>query len=289
MAQYPIEQLEKLLKFLNDEVICEPANEWFVEKLCNLLSKKEISHTSNQDIKNIEKYLALDYKLDTIQTHVDYSFIKDEYLRDCFESDWREMLRYRFGTRRHIIEFKEFCRYAMLQIERVLNYYYFTKGRDIKERVEYIQNYNKPYKPKDKNGNELLPPNVEAIPFSIKFWALDQEFKLDKNLKKIIERIARIRNAQSHGSPQPSADEVFFNEHKAYLIRLGFPLKNNGLVDWKELSKSSERNAVYNNTIKNTPEHQRYIELQWELQQPFDEALTALSTFIAIISSKLKI
>ena len=287
MAQYPKEQLEKLLKFLNDEVIHEPANAWFVDKLYKLLPQEEISHTPNQDIKNIEKYLGLDFKLDALKTHIDYSFIKDDYLRDCFEADWREMLRYRFGTRRHSIEFREFCRYAMLQIERFINYYYFMKGHDIIERVGYIQKFNPTYKPKDKNGNEQLPPNVEAIPFSFKFWALDNEFNIDKNIKSIIGRISKVRNAQSHGSSQPNADENFFNEHKAYLIRLGLPLKNNGLVDWKELSKNAERNAVYNNTIKYSPEHQRYIDLEWEMQQPFEEVLLALSELIDKIRANL--
>ena len=288
MGQTNREHLKQLLAFLRNEIIHEPGNKWFVDELRKMLPhKKEATINSNEDIKKIESYLGLDYKIDKNIPQIDYSFIQDGYLKDCFEADWREMLRYRFGTRRHCIEFKEYCRYAMLQIERVINYYYFKKGHDIKERVEYIQKFNPLYKPKDKNGNEQLPSNVEAIPFSFKFWALEKEFNINNNLKSLIERIAKVRNAQSHGSSQPNADEKFVEEHKAYLIRLGFPLKNNGLVDWKELSKNTEKNAVYNNTIKYSPEHQRYIELEWERQQPFDDVLLALSGIVTKIQNKL--
>lgn len=78
-----------------------------------------------------------------------------------------------------------------------------------------------------------------------------------------------------------------FNEHKAYLIRLGLPLKNNGFVDWKELSKNTERNAIYNNTVKYSLEHQRYIELEWELQLPFDDVFNALSQLMSMIQSNV--
>lgn len=282
MAQYPQEQLEKLLKFLNDEVIHEPANAWFVDKLYKRLSQKRPSLQEPPTIKNIEKYLGLDINLDKINPYIDYSFIHDDFLRDCFKADWREMLRFRFGTRRHRIEFNECCRYAMLQIERAINCYYASKGVTIQEQSDYIKKYNEKYSPSSNNIS------IEAIPFSIKIWAYFAEFKLDFSLKTTIDKIANVRNSQSHGSSKPDSDKIFFDSHKAYLLRLGYPLKSNGLVDWKTLETTDpQKYNVYTNSIKNSDEHKRYISLEWQFKQPFDEVFNAVNDFITHISPQL--
>ena len=283
MAQYPQEQLEKLLKFLNDEVIHDPANTWFVDKLCKLLPQKEISLSSNQDIKNIEKYLALDYKLDTTQTHIDYSFIKDDYLRDCFESDWREMLRFRFGTRGHNISFPEFCRYVLIQAERTLNVYYnivFEKDfQKIKENITLHADWV--YIPDKVN-------NVEGVAFAPKLDAFVKALNLKKEIKDVLDKVREVRNTASHGSSVPDFNEKFFQEHYKKLISQGYPLTSFGLVDWAALKKNEQLNNIYNNFMKQTPEHQLYIKLAWQRQSPFDEVMFALGELVKQVSSKLQ-
>lgn len=125
-----MDNLRKLLNFLNSEIIHKPENRWFVDELRKSLPKEAVSEPTvhNSSITKIEKYLALDYNLDESKTTLDYSSIKDDYLRECFEADCREMLRYRFGLRSHRIDFGEFCRFAQIQAERLLNVYYQTKG-----------------------------------------------------------------------------------------------------------------------------------------------------------------
>ncbi|MCH5325671.1 MAG: hypothetical protein J1E29_00535 [Duncaniella sp.] len=283
MAQYPQEHLEKLLKFLNDEIIHDPANAWFVDKLYKLLPQKEIPPTSNPDIKNIEKYLALDYKIDTLKTHIDYSFIKDNYLRDCFEADWREMLRYRFGTRGHNICFPEFCRYVLIQAERALNVYYntvFEKDfQKIKENITLHADWV--YIPDKVN-------NVESISFAAKLDAFVKALNLKKEVKDVLDRVREVRNTTSHGSSIPDFNESFFQKHYKQLISQGYPLTSFGLVDWAALKKNEQLNNIYNNFMKQTPEHQLYIKLAWQRQCPFDEVMLALGELVKRVSSILQ-
>ena len=103
------EDLKKLLAFLGN-LIREPENSWFVDELRSLLLLPSRNDNTKSLIK-IEKYLGLDYNIDNITPLIDFSFVKDEYMRECFNADYREMLRYRFGSRGHKIDFPEYCRF----------------------------------------------------------------------------------------------------------------------------------------------------------------------------------
>ena len=279
MSDQNKENLRKLLNFLNNEIIHKPENAWFVDELRKVLSAQSSNQptTDSSAVSKIEHYLAIDYKLDSIKTVIDYSFIKDDYIRDCFEADFREMLRYKFGSRGHCQNFYEFSRYAMMQIERMLNLYYFCKGDTIEKRVEYIRHYNEQYKlPTDKKGNPIIPKSIESIAFNIKIWAYKYEFNLDEDIFNGIDRIAKVRNIQSHGSSQPNADEIFFQTHYAKLSNDGYPLLANGLVDWGELKKNTVKWNIYDSTIRKHSDHKRYIELEWQRRRPFDEVFSTL-------------
>ena len=98
------------------------------------------SVTSNEErITNIEKYLGLDYYVDTMPSLIDYSFIKEPDVRVQLISDNREMLRFRYGTRFHSIKFDEFCRYAQLQAEMLINYYYYKTDENIDKIINIDQ------------------------------------------------------------------------------------------------------------------------------------------------------
>ena len=84
---------------------------------------------SDERVGKIEQYLGLDYRLDTIATtdtiyqQLDYSFIQSTAVKDMLVSDFREMMRYRYGTRSHKADFTEFCKYAHYQLEELVNYF----------------------------------------------------------------------------------------------------------------------------------------------------------------------
>lgn len=272
--------MRKLLDFLNKEIIHKSENRWFVEELRESLPKEKVSDSvvPNPSITKIEKYLALDYNLDESKTILDYSSIKDDYLRECFEADCREMLRFRFGLRGHRIDFGEFCRFAQIQAERLLNVYYQTKG-SLPQICSYIKQYN-PTARGLENCNKL-----EDISYAIKLWAYNKEYSL-KPLYDILNNVRKVRNTHSHGSVL-SADEKFFQSHYTMLVQGGYPLHPNCLVDWFALSKDELKNDIYTNIIKDTPEHKHYIDLCWQRRQPFDEVITSLEEFIRHVSTHI--
>lgn len=241
MAQYPQEQLEKLLKFLNDEVIHDPANAGFVDKLCKLLPQKKITPTSSQDIKNIEKYLALDFAIDKEYSPCDYSFL-DDFLQIKAESDFREMKRFQLGLRGHKKDFSEFCRYVVLQAELMLNFfyeeYYLDKG-GIAEALSDVIKANT-----TTSGDKYYNPtydvsSVEGIPFNYKLWAFAKQFNYDKSL---LELAKDVRNSISHRSIKPN-ESLIKTLHKKLSETYGLRLKKDGSLPSfipKELLNNSD-------------------------------------------------
>lgn len=115
MAQYPPEQLEKLLKFLNDEVIHDPANAWFVDKLCKELSKYNLSSSDNVLLQDIREYC-----IEEILKEQAEEFYKDfpiEKLKSQLINDFVKMEMWR---RRNNLQ--EFCLALYQQVESIVNY-----------------------------------------------------------------------------------------------------------------------------------------------------------------------
>lgn len=280
MAQHQKEHLLKLLEFLNKQIIHESGNEWFVEKLRNILSSPKTDSSNNKTLSNIEKYLGLDFKLDNCNPIIDYSFVKNEYLRDCFEADFREMLRFRFGSRGHKINFPEFCRFALIQAERLLNFYYQALG-DISQIRQHIKYFNSKAEGLEK------ATSIEAISFSTKLWAYNNEYNI-KQIYNVLDNVRMVRNAQSHGSVSGS-DETFFQQHYSELLSAGYPLLPNCKVNWHELSKNAQLKTTYEQNVKNTTEHKYYIQLTWQRQQPFDEVIATLNNLATHVAQSLNI
>lgn len=136
---------------------------------------------TNAKIDAIEKYLGLDYQLDNIPVPIDYSFVKDTDIRNQLESDYREMLRYRHGTRGHKVDFFEFCRYVQLQTELLLNYYDVKFCGD-EEMYDAILNSKTPR---------------EAKKYSTLLYDFNKQYKL-KNYDILNNGVRAVRNIQSH-------------------------------------------------------------------------------------------
>ena len=65
------EDLKKLLAFLGN-IIREPENSWFVDELYSMLPTK---NDDTMSLVKIEKYLGLDYNIDTVVPLIDFSFV----------------------------------------------------------------------------------------------------------------------------------------------------------------------------------------------------------------------
>lgn len=269
------EDLKKLLAFLGN-IIREPENSWFVDELCSMLHH---TREHNVSIDKIEKYLGLDYDLDTRKCEMDFSFVKDDYIRDCFISDYREMLRYRFGTRNHSINFQEYCRYALIISERVLNLYY-SKFSTIREAVDEIKQFNP-----DAKFHET-PKGLEAISFNAKLWGFCKKYSLG-SIKWQFDNVREVRNMSSHGQISHEYNEERYLQHRQELLSWNFPLREDGTVNWNILQENMVQWNIYVDKFKKTSEHKQYIWFAWRRREPFDEIRYYLNELISFIASLL--
>ena len=219
---------EKLKKFLAlvVEISNHPNNEWFKKDLISLLvpggQLKTLNSASEIESKIdlIHKYLAID-----IYRIIDYSFF-DEPSREQLFRDCIEMGRYQKGTPNHKIDFGEYCRYAHLQAEEMINYFMIKiSNSDINRVVEFLKERLSSYNP-------VKPPTeIHHINYSIKLSALKFISNLNKKSLDYLWFINDVRNELSHRNSLSSINEdkdlVLFKEN-------GF---DSGKKDFKKMNK----------------------------------------------------
>ena len=257
------EQLEKLLRFIK-MLVDEPGNEEFAANLRKLLGINPPGlNADKKKIDEIEKYLGLDYRLDSASPIIDYSFVKDDYTKVQLISDNREMLRYRFGVRSHKIDFAEFCRYAMLQVEQLLNYFYNANFSSVEEIANYV----------NENVEWAKTINVESassLPLAIKLSAISKS--LSKKHRDALDFSREVRNEQSHRGKESTDNDI--NRFRNRLKELGLPLTRDGEVHWAGIKDNKEQIDKYNTIPK--AEYWKYRFLLWYNREPFDEVVCAL-------------
>lgn len=202
---------EKLQTVLNKVVLLCSQNPEFdsiLRKRLGINANRTIPIAENNDkINRIEKYLGLDYSVDAQNSVIDYSYIKDEKVKNQLISDNREMMRFRYGTRYHEIDFDEFCRFAHLQAEMLLNYYYVTTCNSdldlIKKRI----------RENNENPKGLDEANtIFAISFRVKMWSFNNEYKTSQQFRAIFNNLVRVRNEVSHRSPNKGQQIAFVSD-----------------------------------------------------------------------------
>lgn len=277
------EQLNKLLAFI-DELAKDKDNAWFVEEL----GKRFRGDNDINKISKIECYLGLDYQLDTCQSVIDYSFVKDDLIYNRLESDNREMMRYRFGVRSHKIDFNEFCRFAHLQAEMLINYYYIVVCNDdfalAKQRV--LQ-----YNPKAKIYDDY--PKIENISYGYKLNAFVSEYWPNtkgnagiysvqgQKIHDVLSYVKDIRNGQSHRGKQ-NEDEEFVEQYEKDALKVGMPWNiTRRDFDWKELKMDLIKKSLYDNCFEKN--HKKYLFCLWKRRTPFDEVIDTLGMISEMI------
>ena len=235
-------------------------------------------------IANIEKYLGLDFYVDTKTSNVDYSFIKLPDVKAQLISDNREMMRFRYGTRYHKINFAEFCRYAHFQIEMLLNYYYNIANKsDLNSIKEQIKKYNQ------KKADDVEKANsLESISYSIKLWAFLTEFFNNTNDYYIYNYLRNVRNELSHRSV--TEDKISINSYQQSLKDQGFILNKKGNVslNWKNKEADKDLKELYNSKIKDSNKYKQYTYLIWYYGTPFNDIVNGLNRIASVISTILK-
>ena len=235
-------------------------------------------------IANIEKYLGLDFYVDTKTSNVDYAFIKLPGVKAQLISDNREMMRVRYGTIYHKINFAEFCRYAHFQIEMLLNYYYNIANKsDLNSIKEQIKKYNQ------KKADDVEKANsLESISYSIKLWAFLTEFFNNTNDYYIYNYLRNVRNELSHRSV--TEDKISINSYQQSLKDQGFILNKKGNVslNWKNKEADKDLKELYNSKIKDSNKYKQYTYLIWYYGTPFNDIVNGLNRIASVISTILQ-
>jgi len=235
---------------------------------------------SDNRIKNIERYLGLDYYLDNIESIIDYSFVTLPDVRAQLISDNREMLRFRYGTRYHKIDFFEFCRYAHLQAEMLLNYYYDVKFRSDLEAIKaYVSEHN----------SYPVAANVKslgAISYNNKLWAFNDLFK-DRIDASLLNTICKVRNESSHRSMEQAA--LTTEKYRKRLESRGFSFRDSGWLNtqWPENEQGYRLQRIFESEIKTGDDYRRYCYLLWLNRQPYEEIVEGIKQLAAAVASAL--
>lgn len=231
-------------------------------------------------IVRIEKFLGLDFYVDTKTSNVDYSFIKLPDVKAQLISDNREMMRFRYGTRYHEVDFAEFCRYAHFQIEMLLNYYYDIANKsNLNSTKEQIKYYN------SKAEGIENAKSLGGISYSAKLWAFKNEYRINYNL---CENLRKVRNELSHRSV--SEDKISIDSYQKYLKEKGIPINKKGDVslNWKNKEVDKELKELYNNQIKDSEDFKHYKYLIWYYGTPFDDIVNGLNEIASVIRTALQ-
>lgn len=273
---------EKIKATIEKIKLLSKQNEEFNQEMRKLFGKTVSALEYNnydERIAHIEKYLGLDYYVDSMEALIDYSFIQEADVRAQLISDNREMLRFRYGTRFHEIIFEEFCRYAQLQAEMLINYFYYHREPTIKEAVNHIKKYNSKAKIDDNISS------LASISFSVKLWAFCDEFQL-KNVKETFEYIRKVRNNQSHRDPK--LENFPIEKYQAKLRDCHILLQSDGTINWRYMKQNDMVTYnIYMTTIKNSDDCKLYDYLIWFNKKPFDEIVSRLQKLSDCIKTNI--
>ncbi len=267
------DELDKIVAFIR--IVKDlPGHEQFIADLRKVLeiptAAQSISHSdvqTKQKVDKIEKYLALDYTLDSKAPNIDYSFITDIDVRNQLESDYREMLRYRYGLRGHKTDFSEFCRYVQLQAEMVLNYYFNYRFDGIEEIKAHLLQHIKYF------------TKIDQVTYYTMLVGFCNEHNINYDL---LNDVRDIRNSQSHRSIL-SVDidtlitraSQFAEENKVWFDRIRKTINES-----KNIQISFKENVgidikIYNSVVR---------EYMLNKNQPYNDIIESLSRIVNCIS-----
>ena len=240
------------------------------KKLGMTSSAKALLHSSDFDkrVEHIEKYLGLDYYVDGQPSLIDYSFVEETEIRAQLISDNREMMRYRYGTRFHIINFDEYCRYAHLQVEMLLNYYYDKTNTTLDEIKAHIVKYN-------PSAEISSAKSLGAISYNSKLWAFSAEHNVEYSTRTILDYIREVRNRSSHRAPETEESTITEARNKLKIMSLPIHEEGGYVLTYKLKNTSTEYN-LFNNMVKKSDWYKDYLFLIWLHNQKFADIHEAI-------------
>jgi hypothetical protein len=250
------ENLQKLIELIK-EVLKDPKNKWFKEALLADifgLSDDPEDKSWIAKINLIEQYLSID----GFQV-IDYSFIENERVRNQLICDNIEMSRHRLGKRTGKVDFEEYCRFATLQIEELLNYFYFQKFQgDMLIINQYFSN---------NLSKEVNVRSISEISLSTKLKDFGKLMNLDKKVTSVIQKLINIRNRASHRSTIQKNDD-------SKIIQEAFENNLLGFVNYETISD-------YQKSVSNEAKNILFLQ-----SMNFNDVEKCLSRLVLILSNR---
>ncbi len=272
---------EKIKSTINKIVQLSKQNPEFnteLRKALGIRTSVNCELSTDKRIEHIEKYLGLDYYVDNQKSIIDYSFIQGPEVRAQLISDNREMMRFRYGTRYHAICFDEFCRYAHLQAEMLLNYFYDLKNDNINSVIARIKQYN-------TTANLDNAKTLGSVSYNSKLWAFKTEFNISFKVYTVLDYLRKVRNDSNHRSPE--TEEKSIHDYRKLLVNLGMPLKQDGEVDYYKLEEGSPIKILYSKKVNNKDWYKEYLYLIWLRNESYDSVVNALEVLKHNVRSNL--
>lgn len=189
------ESLEKLLALL-PRLLDMPGNEWFKEAVRKMVCQSgntvlKGDETLHSFVEGTRSYLIINP--DAVL--IDYDDIPDEKVREQLKADCFEMARHRFGRVNHKVDFDEFCRYANLQAEELINYFLVKRFNN---NIDTISRFIEQYSVYRSIPNRP-PSDVKVIDYGFKLFAL-RDSGLIQIDHSTLYSLKEIRNKLSHRS-----------------------------------------------------------------------------------------
>lgn len=116
MASHKKEHLQKLLEFLNDELIHEPENKWFVDELRHLIGKTDIVTSEYSEVL----FDIREHCIEDIIKEQATEFYRNFSIPEIKESLIKDFMKMEMWRRRNNLQ--EFCLALFQQVECVVNF-----------------------------------------------------------------------------------------------------------------------------------------------------------------------
>lgn len=229
--KYKKENLIKLLRLV-EEISKQPGNKWFLERLQNKFSEKTSESNSGAESLEAKINLIRDYLAIDLNRVIDYLYF-EEPARESLFRDCIEMGRYEKGTPNHKIDFGEFCRYAHLQGEEMINYF-FNKisNQNVNIVDQFIQEKVAGYKPTKK------PTEIHHIFYTHKLSAFKSISQMSKKSIDVFWFLNEYRNELSHRNSLTNSSE---DKDLVLFEKSGFTVEQ---FDFNKLD--NEQRKIYN-------------------------------------------
>jgi hypothetical protein len=298
---------DRLVQVLHKvELLCEKYPEFATALKKKLHVETTVAAPSStmvvdERVDKIVQYLGLDFKLDTATpsdtkyAEISYSFIKDAAVRDMLVSDFREMMRFRYGTRSHKADFMEFCKYAHFQLEGLVNYFMaaWSLDDDDKPNMEIAkQNIEENWPKKlDRPTFRKDVKTVDDIDYFQKVTAIQAFCGINSTVVSRINHESPFVDGKVQIVNYLSDVITFIRKTRNELSHRGkIKTKNiDALIEQFESQKKPQQDSIGNRTYQFDTPHDRDIKYyMWYKYTPWDDVIHAIHIIETTIASNLE-